>query len=177
LPSKNASGNGEQECVTKTIVRRERPMTSDRPTIVVGVDGSDASKDALLWAAGQAALTASKLQVILAWRHPVTYGYAPDYGDVDFEGEARQRLDEVLDEVLGGDPPESLETRVAEGHAAPILCDAAQAADLLVVGDDLSDRPQPWVRVWSARISAWQAPSISGVGGFAWLDRMTRPVA
>lgn len=48
-----------------------------RQPIVVGVDGSAASEEALRWAAGQAELTGAELRVITAWRLPVTYGYPP----------------------------------------------------------------------------------------------------
>ena len=110
-------------------------MTGGDSTIVVGLDGSRASKDALSWAVAQAARTGARLEVILCWRQPVTYGYAPDYGaDADFERDARHQLDELLSEVLGGDIDVPFESRDAEGHAAPILVEAALGADLLVVG-------------------------------------------
>lgn len=109
-------------------------MMNDRPTIVVGVDGSGASADALRWAAGQAQLTGSRLHVICAWRRPVTYGIPADYSDMDFDNEARRKLDTVLDEVLGSDPMVGVDTQVAEGPAARILVEATPGADLLVVG-------------------------------------------
>lgn len=109
-------------------------MTSQQPTIVVGVDGSEASAEALRWAAGQAELTSGRLQVIIAWRQPVTYGVPADYSDVDFENEARRKAETVLGEVLGTQPAVPVDTQVTEGHAAPILVEAARGADLLVVG-------------------------------------------
>jgi nucleotide-binding universal stress UspA family protein len=110
-------------------------MSSSAPTIVVGVDGSKASRDALAWAATQADQTGARLEVIRCWRQPVTYGYAPDYGeDADFAKDAREELDELLDQVLGPEPKILLEARVTEGHAAPILVEASRSADLLVVG-------------------------------------------
>ena len=62
--------------------------TQERPIIVVGVDGSEASKDALAWAAEQARVTSAELLAITAWRPPTTYGYPADYSDVDFEIDA-----------------------------------------------------------------------------------------
>ena len=54
--------------------------------------------------------------MILCWRNPVTYGYAPDYGDnVDFEKDARERIDALMDQVLSAHTAVSVETRVAEG--------------------------------------------------------------
>lgn len=110
-------------------------MTIDgRPVIVVGVDGSEASKDALRWAAGQARLTSAELHAVIAWRLPVAYGPMPDYSDADFEAEARKKLEQVIDEVLGAQPPVSVTTGVAKGHPGPVLVEAAGRADLLVIG-------------------------------------------
>jgi nucleotide-binding universal stress UspA family protein len=108
--------------------------TQERPIIVVGVDGSEASKDALAWAAEQARVTSAELLAITAWRPPTTYGYPVDYSDVDFEIEARKKLEQIVGEVLGAEPSVPLVMRVAEGHPAQILVDAAEGAGLLVVG-------------------------------------------
>ena len=108
--------------------------TQQRPIIVVGVDGSEASKDALAWAAEQARVTSAELLAITAWRPPTTYGYPADYSDVDFEIEARKKLEQIVEEVLGTEPSVPLVMRVAEGHPAQILVDAAEGAGLLVVG-------------------------------------------
>ena len=48
--------------------------------IVVGVDGSEGSKEALRWALGEARLRRTPLQVVYAWPFPyaaVGYGFAP----------------------------------------------------------------------------------------------------
>lgn len=57
-----------------------------------------------------------------------------DYSDVDFEQEARRRLEAVTagEPVNASDVP--VENRVAEGHPARVLVDAAEGAELLVVG-------------------------------------------
>lgn len=66
----------------------------DRPgDIVVGVDGSACSVDALRWAAGQAELSGAELRVVMAWTLPEIYGYTPR----DFEGDARKVLDEAIE--------------------------------------------------------------------------------
>jgi len=39
---------------------------------VVGIDGSPSSREALRWAVRQAALTGSLVDVVIAWRDPVT---------------------------------------------------------------------------------------------------------
>jgi nucleotide-binding universal stress UspA family protein len=47
----------------------------ERPYIVVGVDGSDSSKDALRWADRQAELTGARLHAITTWEMQPTYPY------------------------------------------------------------------------------------------------------
>ena len=107
----------------------------ERGYIVVGVDGSDCSKDALRWAARQAELTGATVDAIMAWRFPAFYGWAPaDSEDLDFRRFAVQALADAVDEVFGGDHPDWLRTRVAEGHAAQVLVEASAGAELLVVG-------------------------------------------
>jgi nucleotide-binding universal stress UspA family protein len=83
---------------------------------------------------GQARLTSAELLAITAWRPPVTYGYPVDYSDVDFESEARKNLEQIVEEVLGTEPSVPMVTRVAEGHPAQVLVDAAEGASMLVVG-------------------------------------------
>jgi nucleotide-binding universal stress UspA family protein len=105
-----------------------------RPVIVVGVDGSQPSKDALIWAAKQAELTGAELHAVIAWRWPPTYGYPVDYSDVDFAAQARKKLEEFVTDTLGPTPPVLVTIRVIEGHPAAVLIDASRSADLLVVG-------------------------------------------
>ena len=99
--------------------------------IVVGVDGSAASADALRWAARQARLTGATLEAVTAWSYPTTYGF-PVIANVDWEHEASTALDQAVEAALGKDA--DVTRRVVEGHAAQVLAEAAQGADLLVVG-------------------------------------------
>jgi nucleotide-binding universal stress UspA family protein len=108
---------------------------SGRAHIVVGVDGSDCSKDALRWAARQAECTGATVDAVAAWKFPVFSGWAPADGqDLDFLRFTEQALTQAVDEVLGPDHPAWLRTRVVEGHAAQVLIEASADADLLVVG-------------------------------------------
>jgi len=43
--------------------------------IVVGIDGSPASLEALRWAMRQATLTGSRLEVVVTWEWPQSYGW------------------------------------------------------------------------------------------------------
>ena len=103
--------------------------------IVVGVDGSDASRDALLWAAGQAELVNGQLDVVMTWELPTNYGWVPPYPeDFDPEADTRRLLEATVAPVLADHPGLDVHTTVIEGHPAPVLIDAAQDAALLVVG-------------------------------------------
>jgi nucleotide-binding universal stress UspA family protein len=106
--------------------------SSGQGRIVVGVDGSEGSKEALRWAARQAEFTGATLQAIITWQYPAFYGWVPD--DVDFAGLARRALDGALDEVFGAARPARLETSVIEGFAAQVLVAASEGAELLVAG-------------------------------------------
>lgn len=103
--------------------------------IVVGVDGSDSSREALRWAIHQAKLTGAEVDVVTAWRYPSTYGWGPvDDAAADLERDAKKTLVEALTEVSGLEPEVPVRPLVAEGHAAEVLLRAAEGADLLVVG-------------------------------------------
>jgi len=103
--------------------------------IVVGVDGSPSSAAALDWAAHQADLTGSTLELVTAWEWPMTYGapivVPPDY---DPAADARQLLDDAAKTVRDLHPSIDLRTVALEGHPAPILVEASRGAQLLVVG-------------------------------------------
>lgn len=106
--------------------------------IVVGVDGSDESKQALRWALEEAELRDTSVRAVFAWRDP--YVLAPGYGlPEDFEfgalrEQAVEQLDAVIAEVVGATSGVEVEGVVAEGPAGSVLVQAAEGADLLVVG-------------------------------------------
>jgi len=103
--------------------------------IVVGVDGSDSSLQALQWAAQQAVLTGATLEAVITWEWPATFGWAvplpPDY---DPGKDARKLLDQSLEPVRSAHPDLKVLTTVAEGHPSPKLLAASKGAELLVVG-------------------------------------------
>lgn len=109
-------------------------MTEARPVVVVGVDGSDASKDALRWAAKQAQLTGGELHAVISWDFPPSYGFYVDYSDAEFDAQARKTLEEAVTEMLGESPSVPVTFSVVKGRPAEVLIDASRSADLLVVG-------------------------------------------
>jgi nucleotide-binding universal stress UspA family protein len=103
--------------------------------IVVGVDGSESSLDALEWAAGQARLVGASLEAVAAWEWPTSYGWAPAWpSDWNPAAEADLVLRRVVEKVLGSDSDVEVKIHVEEGHPAQILLKVAETADLLVVG-------------------------------------------
>jgi nucleotide-binding universal stress UspA family protein len=104
-----------------------------RPRIVVGVDGSESSREALRWAAGQAKLSGAELDAVTTWKLPTEWAVPYPEG-LDPEADASKVLEETVRAVLGEHPDVEVHTRVFEGHPAPSLVDVARGAQLLVVG-------------------------------------------
>ena len=107
--------------------------TTQQRRIVVGVDGSPASLDALTWAVRQASLTGAAVEAVTAWQFPATYGGYPVDAGTDWQANAQAIQDTAVKEALG-DEATSLLRRVAQGHSVRVLLDAAAEAELLVVG-------------------------------------------
>ncbi len=109
------------------------PQTDQR--IVVGVDGSESSLRALMWAAHQAELTGARLEVITTWEWPTTYGAPVPYPAAwDPSADAQKVLREATEPVRKEHPDVDIDLTVVEGHAAPALVEASRGADLLAVG-------------------------------------------
>jgi nucleotide-binding universal stress UspA family protein len=111
--------------------------------IVVGVDGSSVSLEALRWAVEEGRLRGTAVRALLAWRyaHPIessdpyllSLGFDPEPAD---PGRALRlteaRLASAVAAALGDS--DSVEQEVIEGHAASVLVEASRRAELLVVG-------------------------------------------
>ncbi|MGI8666354.1 MAG: universal stress protein [Jatrophihabitans sp.] len=102
------------------------------PLVVVGVDGSLASKDALRWAAGQAQLIGGSLRAVSSWRWPNYLTRLPP--GIDPAAETASTLDEVIAEVLTDFDGLQVTRHVVEGPPGPALLTQAEGAALLVVG-------------------------------------------
>jgi nucleotide-binding universal stress UspA family protein len=111
------------------------PDQVDGGKIVVGCDGSPSSAGALEWAARQAQLTGSTLEVIMTWQWPPSLGWSlPVPDDFDPEADVRQVLEDAVAPVRERHPAVPIETTVENGHPAPVLVEASKGADVLVVG-------------------------------------------
>ncbi|MBT0772796.1 universal stress protein [Kineosporia sp. J2-2] len=107
-------------------------MTTNR--IVVGVDGSLQSRQALRWAADLAVTTGAAVRAVTVWEFPTTYGWATWPTDWDPPRDAHRLLTETVAESFEGRPPVEIEEVVREGNAAKVLTDEARFATMVVVG-------------------------------------------
>jgi nucleotide-binding universal stress UspA family protein len=113
------------------------PDAEERPirTIVVGVDGSDASVSALSWACDRASRTGAAVEAVTAWQWPLSLGPAPPFpAEYDPATDARTMLEAIVGPVADHHPSVPVRSRIVEGHAAEALVEASRHADLLVVG-------------------------------------------
>ena len=102
--------------------------------IVVGVDGSHPSQQALRWGAHLAATFGAGLDAVTSWDYPAGYGWGSIPSDWDPAQDMQKVLDQTLQDVFGDHPPAGLRRLVREGGAAQVLLDASQGAIMLIVG-------------------------------------------
>lgn len=105
--------------------------------VVVGVDGSDSSYEALLWAGRS--FPNAQLAAVSAWQTPVDAPvlFGGDRFDLTvFRAHAKALVNEAADKAAAelGLEPDQIERRVAEGDPRWVLLAAQEEADLLVVG-------------------------------------------
>jgi nucleotide-binding universal stress UspA family protein len=117
----------------------DQTAASDR-RIVVGVDSSPNSKTALRWAVAQARLTGAGIEAVAAWQEPVMAGDASGWTPVVYDGDSLAVITEkilaetVADVVEQQSEPVDIATRVVQGHPAQVLLEAADGAQMLVLG-------------------------------------------
>lgn len=106
--------------------------------VVVGVDGSELSVDAIDFAFEQAQARNVTLTAVMAWHDPVRTGpgdLLPLVYDVD---ELREESAALLAESIAGHtekyPDVVVEQELVRGHPDDVLIDAGRSAELLVVG-------------------------------------------
>jgi nucleotide-binding universal stress UspA family protein len=103
--------------------------------VVVGVDGSERSKQALAWGARYARLTGAPLTALAVWHLPTSYGWTvPIPGDWDPQADAWVVLEREVKEVLGSDLSPTVGLSVIEGPPGKMLVEASEHASLIVVG-------------------------------------------
>ena len=103
--------------------------------IIVGLDGSESSKNALRWAARLAPTLGATIHAIVAWEYPIVFGIdggAPLMWKPDEI--AKDILDKSLDSVFPDQRPPGLTGSISQGHPTFVLQDASKGADMLIVG-------------------------------------------
>ena len=106
----------------------------ERRRIVVGVDGFESSRAALRWSIHQAGLTGAVVEAVTAWHVPAGTGWVPTADMPDYQEDAFTVLAEAVAGMCTIDPEVQVCPRVVQGRAGQVLVDAADGADLLVVG-------------------------------------------
>jgi nucleotide-binding universal stress UspA family protein len=102
-----------------------------RGKIVVGVDGSASSQQALRWAVRQARLTGEELHAVSVWDYPTG---ALVLEDIDWFGITSKTLEDAVTASLDPEEADRVQRSVLRGYPARRLLDVAADADLLVVG-------------------------------------------
>ncbi|MEU3094609.1 universal stress protein [Streptomyces sp. NPDC006967] len=110
--------------------------TEPAPRVVVGVDGSPSSYEALRWAVRYARAAGAVVEGVYAWETPSSAGWAGPAIEPDFDAEqARRRFAEALNAAFPGERPPGLRERLVEGDPSEVLIRASEGAELLVVGN------------------------------------------
>lgn len=102
--------------------------------VVVGVDGSPQSVEALRWGARLAPAYGASVKVVGAWENPPEYANFVHFEDDRFDELARERVDRTVREAFGEDVPAGLSTVVEFGRPAKVLMRHGEGAEMLVVG-------------------------------------------
>lgn len=114
----------------------ERQRISASEGVVVGIDGSPGAAGALRWALREAEVRQTTLTAVFAWdwleqgHAIVPEGFDPSSGKRDAEA----ILDGVISATVESDRATAVVRQVVRGLPVPALLDAAEDAELLVVG-------------------------------------------
>jgi nucleotide-binding universal stress UspA family protein len=113
--------------------------------IVVGIDGSEISKQALAWAIEEGGFRKAHVLAVHAWQAPPPAAdigpslmpspqFDPLVALPQFEEAATQLVIGIVEEVAGESPEVEVFAEAREGPAKLVLVEAVEPDDLLVVG-------------------------------------------
>ncbi|MFF1635310.1 universal stress protein [Leifsonia sp. NPDC058248] len=108
-------------------------MDARTKEIVVGVDGSRRSIDALRRGYRIADALHCRLVALTAWHYPITFG-AYVVNGWEPENDARAAQLSAIDEVFGQEPPAWFSAEFVEGTAAQALIQRSHNAEMVIVG-------------------------------------------
>ena len=106
-----------------------------RKRIVVGVDGSRLSLQALWKARRLAEVLDCSLQVVTVWEHSVALTSPIPSETWSPHVEAEHALSEAVAEAFGADLPADMELTALVGKPVKLLIEASRGAEMLVVGN------------------------------------------
>jgi len=114
-------------------------MTSSQPAeprIVVGVDGSHESRQALRWGGWLAAGADAWLEVVGVWQYPAASNWGTSGVPMNWspEQDMEKVLTEAVDAAFGDQRPPRLRLMAVEGHPVPALLERSRGALAVVVG-------------------------------------------
>ena len=121
----------------------DSPAAARVTRVVVGVDGSACSAQALTWTLRHAVLLGAQVEAVACWQAPTIamgaagYGAYIDPSTYDMTGPTTEMLEKAVAAGVGDVPgAETLDVhcQVLEAYPARALLTAAEGADLLVVG-------------------------------------------
>jgi nucleotide-binding universal stress UspA family protein len=105
--------------------------------VVVGVDGSAGSREALHFAIEESRLRHARLQIVTAWTVPATAVagmFSPGIDPSLFQRDATAESTKARDDARERAPGMQIDAATPNGSAVAALISAAGDADLLVVG-------------------------------------------
>jgi nucleotide-binding universal stress UspA family protein len=104
--------------------------------VLVGVDGSPESRNALRWAAHFAQDLDCAIEAMMAWQAPMAFEFnmTTVIRDWDPQHDCEKGLTGIVDDVFGEHRPPRLRLTVVSGSPARRLVDRAAHAALLVIG-------------------------------------------
>ncbi|MGO9342651.1 MAG: universal stress protein [Acidimicrobiales bacterium] len=109
-------------------------MATKDHRVIVGVDGSDSSLEALRWAVDYGRAVGAVVQAIRTWHYPWAMQTAPAQTDASVEKQIQGELDDAVARAGIDTSDVTVERVVKEGHASLVLVNESATADLLVVG-------------------------------------------
>lgn len=107
--------------------------TTANAPILVGVDGSDSSLDALRYAARLSGALGLPIRVVMTWDYAALIDLYPT-PDRSPDKETAVLLDAAIKDVFGDAPPADLAAAVIAGPAPSVLIDESRRAEMLVIG-------------------------------------------
>jgi len=102
--------------------------------ILVGVDGSESSIEALRQAAKIASAFNAPVEAIITWEYPSMAGGYYAITDWSPEEDAQTILAQTVEKAFGDTPPVDVGTKVLRGGAARVLIEESKQAGMLVLG-------------------------------------------